>query len=227
MDEFNDILNEWVENRTSESGYNIQQAKQDDLTRLMQLVVNERMAPDVLEYEEELLERILARTRLQIEFIEINSLELQLEKDIKLQLMIVELELERVNYLIRTYLRTRLSKIDKFTVYITKNGDMVKRLSPSEVSYMRKHFEILTTLYKKQFLSRLPELLQLLDDTGGGISMIEEPDLDKPVFVKVVKTISHSIDVNNEEVELLQDGIYVLRYSAIRLYIMIGDIKLI
>lgn len=88
------------------------QRKQQDLQELTQSWISERMSPELLEYKGELLDRVLQRVRGQIEFIETNSIELQKqEKDIKLQLMVVETELDRVNFLLRSYLRARLSKV--------------------------------------------------------------------------------------------------------------------
>ena len=40
-----------------------------------------------------------------------------LSGDFKLQLMIIETDLERLNYIVRLYIRTRLSKLNKFTIF--------------------------------------------------------------------------------------------------------------
>lgn len=203
--------------------------RENDLESLQKSWISERACPELLEYQTALLERILTRIRHQVEFIELNSIELQSHtvKDIKLQLMLVESELERVNFLIRGYLRTRLRKIDKFTLSIYNNEQSLKKLSPQELGYMDGHFKALSSLFNNQFLSHLPENLQPLDDTEGGISMIVEPDLEEAVFVRVLNTISNAVLVGNEEVELDQDGIYVMRYSSVRPHIHSGDVILI
>ncbi len=86
---------------------------QQDIKRLVKSWISERMAPEILQYEEDLLDRIFERLRDQIEYIEINSMDMDVvtEKDIKLHLMIVESEVDRINYLIRGYLRMRLAKV--------------------------------------------------------------------------------------------------------------------
>lgn len=72
-------------------------------------------------------------------FIEENTIDMRPEeKDLKLKLLIVESELERVKFLIRGYLRMRLSKIDKYTLYIQQNEGLLKRLSTEEVQYMQR-----------------------------------------------------------------------------------------
>ncbi|ODQ60929.1 hypothetical protein WICANDRAFT_19735, partial [Wickerhamomyces anomalus NRRL Y-366-8] len=202
--------------------------KEDDLQELTQSWISERMAPELLEYKDALIERMLSRIREQVEFIELNSIELQTqEKDIKLQLMIIESELDRVNFILRSYLRTRLSKIDKYTIFIRNDEEMVSRLSEQETAYMEKHFEALLQLYNSLFLSSLPQHLQALDDTSGGISMIEEPNLKRPAFVKVMRDIPEGIVIGEEEIELTVGNIYLIRYSAVQKYVYSGDVVLI
>jgi len=108
---FDDILRDFERDaRPNEA--NQTKLKENDLQELTQAWISERMAPELLEYKDALIERILSRIREQVEFIELNSIELQTqEKDIKLQLMIIESELDRVNFILRSYLRTRLSKV--------------------------------------------------------------------------------------------------------------------
>lgn len=72
-------------------------------------------------------------------FIEENTIDMRPEeKDLKLKLLIVESELERVKFLIRGYLRMRLAKIDKYTLYIQQDEGLLKRLSTEEVQYMQR-----------------------------------------------------------------------------------------
>lgn len=201
--------------------------RQSDLARLTKVWVHERLAPELLPYEGELIERILEGMRQQTEFVEANSMELSKEKDIKLKLLIVESELERVSFLIRSYLRTRLSKIDEFAMFIRNDEEMIGRLSNSETKYMENHLKSLVELYNSSFLSSLPSHLQILDDTAGGISMIDEPNLNTPVFIRVEKTIDIAVVVGDEEVELIEGSIYLLRYSAIKQFLYSGEVVLV
>ncbi len=104
---------------------------------------------------------------------------------------------------------------------------MVSRLSEQETAYMEKHFEALLQLYNSLFLSSLPQHLQALDDTSGGISMIEEPNLKRPAFVKVMRDIPEGIVIGEEEIELTVGNIYLIRYSAVQKYVHSGDVVLI
>ncbi|CEP21608.1 SLD5 [Cyberlindnera jadinii] len=225
--EFDDILEEF-ERETRSHKYNEVEVKRSDFQELQNAWISERMCPELLDYKQSLIDRILSRIRVQIEFIEMNSIELQTtERDIKLQLMIIESELDRVNFILRSYLRTRLSKVDKFTIFIRNDEELVQRLSPAETQYMESHFRALIDLYNSLFLSQLPEQLQALDDTGGGISMIEEPDLDRPVFVKVINDTIETIVIGEEEIDLIPGSIYLIRYSAVQRFVYNQDVLLI
>ncbi|ODV79567.1 DNA replication complex GINS protein SLD5 [Suhomyces tanzawaensis NRRL Y-17324] len=208
---------------------------------LVVAMVNERMAPELLPFKHELLQKVLAQISNQQQFLldsheygDVNAESGVVTGDFKLQLMIIETDIERINYLIRLYLRTRLSKIDKFTIfYINETADedpdsKDRLLSSQEQKYMHQHFKILTRLYNNCFLKRLPHTLTLLDDTSGGQSMIVEPDLNQPVFVKSItdKPITISLG-EDDELDLVNDGIYVVKYKLVRDYISIGDVVMI
>ncbi len=74
----------------------------------------------------------------------------------------------------------------------------------------------------------MPHFLTLLDDTSGGQSMISVPDINQPVFIKVITKFPIIINLDeDEDLELVENGIYVVKYSLIKKYIEIGDIVLI
>lgn len=227
--DINDILKDF-ENQTRQSTSSEtfeNQLRLQDYEQLQRAWVSERSSPELLPYEKEMLERVLRRLREKVEFIEYNSIELEKIKDVKLKLMIVESEVERINFLVRSYLRTRLLKIDKFTTFIHNTDDELKKLNPNEITYMERHFEILADLYNKLFLLKLPESLHSLDDNSGGLNMVTEPNLDLPVFFKVKGDTNEVISIGQEQVELTKNSIYVMRYSSVQHLLKSNDIDLI
>lgn len=209
--------------------------------QLIEAMLNERMAPDLLPYKAELMDHVLTEIQHQqqllldsYEYGDSNAEAGVISSDFKLQLMIIETNIERVAYLVRLYIRTRLAKIDNFTIYYVNESakedtnPSLPLMSPSERSYMHKHFKILTQLYNTSFLKKLPPFLQLLDDTTGGENMIALPNLDQPVFIRVVcgQPIVLTLE-GDDELVLSKDGIYVVRYRLIKQYVEIGDINLI
>jgi GINS complex subunit 4 len=189
--------------------------------------INERMSPELLDFEADLLDKIMVRVREQVIFIEEQSMNIQPGTDLKFILLVVESELERIKFLIRGYLRIRLSKIDKYTVLISGSQELMGKLSESERAYMERHFDILKELYKGQFLSNMPPSLQLLDDKSGGISMVEEPDLNTAVFLRVLQKVEHPVIAGQDRVLLEKGGVYVMRYSAIERLLKSGMVELV
>lgn len=222
---FDDILKDF-EKGSEIQKQSTEQDRANDLAKLTQTWVKERTIPELLPYESELLDRMLERVRKQIEYIELNSIELQQgEEEIKLLLVLVENELDRVQFLIRSYVRARLQKIDDTAIFLRSDEQELSKLSPDETVYMEKHLELLMELFNSQFLSNMPESLQALDEEAGGISMVTQPEYERPIFVKCLR--DHSVIVNNEEIELSMNSIYVMRYSAVRELVGKGEVLVI
>lgn len=206
--------------------------------QLVTAMLNERMAPDLLPYKHTLMARILRGIQDQQQFLldsyeygDSNAEAGVISLDFKLQLMIIETDIERLSYLVRLYVRTRLAKIDDFTIYyINKTAEETggqSLLSDPEKNYMHGHFKILNQLYNNSFLKKFPNFLTLLDDTTGGENMVTTPDLDQPVFIRVVCNDTILLHLGNDELELAKDGIYVVRYRLIMKYLELGDVVLI
>ncbi|MCJ1240476.1 GINS complex subunit [Varicellaria rhodocarpa] len=145
------------------------------------------------------------------------------------RLIIIQTELERFKFLVRSFLRARIAKIDKHAFHYLTNTSQKARLSPSEVQYATTHQSLLHAHYHSSFLSQFPTPLQRLDDTAGGIAMIEQPDIDKAVFVRALEDIQEPIVVDGTDMafEMSRGDIYVVRWSAIREMVLGGGAELI
>lgn len=68
-----------------------------------------------------------------------------------------------------------------------------------------------------------------MDDSAGGISMVEVPDVDKAVFVRALRDIDSLIHVEGTDMgfQMLKGDIYAVRWSAIRQLVLSGDAELI
>lgn len=208
--------------------------------QLVTTMLNERMAPDLLPYKYELMKTVLTELLSQQQFLldsyeygDSNAESGVLNADFKLQLMIIETDIERLSYLVRLYIRTRLAKIDSFLIYYINETEEHKDrdkslLSPQERDYMHKHFQILTQLYNNSFLKKFPTFLTLLDDNAGGQQMVDTPDMEQPVFIRVLSKEPIVLSLGNEgELELVNNGVYVVRYRLIKEFLELGDIVLI
>ena len=81
---------------------------------------------------------------------------------------IYRLELERVEYILRSYLRTRLFKIEKNYKYILKNEEQEKKLSKEELLYCKKYKDLIEKHFSKSFLNFIPTRSKSLDEEGMG-----------------------------------------------------------
>ncbi|KAH8146479.1 uncharacterized protein LAJ45_09425 [Morchella importuna] len=199
-----------------------------DINDLTQAWIAERTAPEILPYQNDLLERLMERIRAQIELVETQTGDL--DPKTNFSLILIQTELERVKFLVRSYLRARIHKIDKHAIHILTTPTTRGNLSAPELSYLKSHLAILNSHYLSSFLRNFPEQLRRLDDKAGGISMVEEPDLDGAVFCKVVRDVEDrtvKILGTDAEFELKKGDIYVVRYSAVREFVLNGEVELI
>ena len=80
-----------------------------DLQQLTRLWVTERSAPELLPWPEELVERVMARIAAQVETIEEQTG--SMDPKSSFGLIVVQTEMERVRFLVRSWLRARLMKV--------------------------------------------------------------------------------------------------------------------
>lgn len=236
-----------------EKQYSVQSSKSERISDFQKLVTqwrNERMSPELLPYPHELMTRTLHRIQERVELIETLSMgyledDRESTVDSKLPLLCMEAELERLKFLVRSFIRCRLSKIDKYSIYLRQQSELPENpyygrldllMSEEEVKYHMKHSEILLKLFNNSILKHLPEELQAVNDTEGSISMVDEPNWHKTVFILVGGGVidetgtdsklttdedgkpcySVIIEDLNEEIYLLIGAVYVIRYSVIK-----------
>jgi len=130
------------------------------------------------------------------------------------QLVVLQTELERFKFLVRSLLRARIAKVHIMPVasrvsraevgstetitdyyYFYKLDAHPQHyllpaqsslLSSIEQSYLLQHNALLASHYSATFLAAFPPKLRRLDDRGGagGVGMVEGPDVDTVVFVR-------------------------------------------
>ncbi|AEY98016.1 FAFR332Wp [Eremothecium gossypii FDAG1] len=224
-----------------------------DYSTLVTHWCNERVAPELLPYPHTLMARVLARLAAQIEHLETLStgvLEQTLDRSAKLPLLCMEAELERLKFVVRSLLRCRLGKIDRFGLYLRQldarsPGALQTLLSAQERVYYERHSAILLKLFNNAILRHMPAEMQAVDDTEGSVSMIDEPDWARFVFLYVREPAPDAPDpllavddhgqpcysVNipelGEVVDLAVGGIYIMRYNVIKDLLMDGKVVLI
>ncbi|CEP63444.1 DNA replication protein SLD5 LALA0_S08e02608g [Lachancea lanzarotensis] len=230
---------------------------------------NERMSPELLPFPHLLMQRTLRRVQEQVEHIEVLSMGYLDDTGgsadasdsrnatllSKLPLLGMEADLERLRFVLRSFLRCRLAKIDKYNLYLRQFNEegaavsLDELLSRQELEYHERHFAILLKLLNNSILRHLPPELQAVDDNDGSVKMVEEPEWTRFVFVfvsgpdpkkeqvpdprlLVSETTGQqfypvTIQELQEEAELAIGGIYVMRYNVVRELILENKVQLI
>jgi len=69
-----------------------------------------------------------------------------------------------------------------------------------------------------------------MDDTAGGVSMVDKPDEDTAVFCRVLRDAG-TVEIQGEagvgDVELKRGDVWVLRWSSVDEAVTKGDVELI
>lgn len=145
-------------------------------------------------------------------------------------LIIIQTEVERWKFLIRSLLRARLAKIDKHMLYYLSTPELQARLSDVERAYATRHQALLHEHFMGCFLQGFPEQLRGLSDTAGGISMVGGPDEESGVFVRAVGeeviVLGRGREVDGE-VEVARGEIVVARWADVREYVERGEMELV
>ncbi|RMD44035.1 hypothetical protein DV735_g1073, partial [Chaetothyriales sp. CBS 134920] len=149
---------------------------------------SERCTPALLPYPSALVERVMSRVRSQIARIEDLASGISdgttypapapapppSNQNLNLILSILQTDLSRTQFLLRSLLRQRLAKIGKFAQFY------VQQLDPR---FLRHHQVLLHSYYDATFLAGFPPALRRLDDSSGGVSMVDGPDVDAAVVM--------------------------------------------
>ncbi|KAI5361997.1 Putative DNA replication complex GINS protein SLD5 [Septoria linicola] len=200
-----------------------------DLQALTRAWINERTSPDLLPYPTDLIDRANNGIKRQIETIEDMTGSRDPSKNFTL--VILQTELERMKFLVRSYLRARIAKIDTFPIhyrsqFLQTEADDQPLLSTLEAQYLEAHQSLLAQHYHASFLSLFPQGLQRMDDASGGVTMIDRPDEDKAVFCRVLRDCYVERPPYGT-VDLARGDIWLLRWSTIADRVKRGDVELV
>lgn len=198
---------------------------QSDLQRVKQAYVNEKVAPDILEYDEELVDRLQQRLAQQEE--RVGSLEAHWSVEIERSMYL--LEAERLKYLLACYLRTRLKKVQKYAMLCLEQARPGGEGSPpthpclsrQELTFAQEYFFMMGMHMKDNVLSKMPigyEQLVKQHRNSTEKDTMPMPDLNHHVFCKVLEDRG-TVELDEEGLETAQfeqGDLYVVRYKPIQ-----------
>ena len=128
----------------------------------------------------------------------------------------------------RSYLRSRVAKIDACALHYLTDPIAKSHLSNSELQYATTHTTLLHQHYRSSFLGQFPVNLQRMDDSQGGVNMVEGPDTEKAVFVRGLRDVGEIwVEGTDTAFELRRGDVFIVRWGAVRDVVERGDAELI
>ncbi|XP_012537808.1 DNA replication complex GINS protein SLD5 [Monomorium pharaonis] len=184
--------------------------------------LNERFAPEILPHKSDLVDCMLQ----QITHMEANIRRLDRND---LRALVHRMELDRIRYVISSYLRARLEKIERYTLHILSEEDNrspeESYLTPGELRFAREYRDNLEALFKTVALDHMPPNFREFEKN----KLTVKPNLQAHVFLRANRRVTGIVlpGVLNEEIDFEQDSQHIIQYSAVAQLVKSGVVQLI
>ncbi|KAK9838765.1 hypothetical protein WJX74_002924 [Apatococcus lobatus] len=189
---------------------------ESDVSIIKQALISEQVCPEILQYQEDLVQRLES----QISNQEATIQELNKHAEQDLLKMIYTVEVQRVKYSLRCYLRARLKKLEQHVMHCLDDPEVKERLSEKEVKYAEDYFLLLGQHISTNVLSAMPQDFKGLlrqSSVSDANDTLARPNLDTHVFCKVLEDQGNvEVDDNGDTVDFSKDDLYIVRYRPIR-----------
>ncbi|KAL2920042.1 GINS complex subunit [Polyrhizophydium stewartii] len=215
------------------------------LENMVRLWINERAAPELLPFQHNTVAAL--RDILEKQQDELDSREFSTPDDAFIK-YVSQLELERIRFVLRSYMRIRLRKIERFSQYLVTDPEQRFKLSDAELDFAEGFQHLVGTYHRQSFLDMLPADMQALDDP----EMIGRPPMKNAVFCRVnqdvgelqisprrVRLVAAAVlilatprltgvcSAYSETIVMKKDQMYLLRYSSVRGLVEDGTVDLL
>jgi len=195
------------------------------LMKLTNAWLNEKMSPELLLPLESEVECLLEQIRL-----EEDKFSKLPPRDETVRHM--QLEVERVRFLVASYLRTRLAKIQKYCWFIndqeSKRAPSSKsRLMPEEYKFLREYIAVVEGHLSTAALSHMPIVVKTLRPEV----MMVTPNLDSFVFLRVNKPADIAVEdaegTRSQQVSLRPGNQMIIKYRPVSHLLSTNDVQLV
>ncbi|XP_045786494.1 DNA replication complex GINS protein SLD5 [Trifolium pratense] len=193
---------------------------------------NEKAAPEILRFESDLITRV----REQIELMEETVEEKLTVGTDPLSVSLYQMDLDRTLFLLRSYLRIRILKIEKYMFHIRKTEELWNRLSKDEKFFTERCTDDLKKHLEESVLSKLPENYQSYERQSvisEEDDMVPEPRLDTFVlcrskeYLTGIQLEDGPVDDRSKLFEMEPDVLYFICYKSIKPLVESGKIDLL
>lgn len=184
--------------------------------------MNEKFSPEILQHKLEYVDCLL---------FQISHMEGQLKKlpSTDMKLFIYQQEIDRIRFIISSYLRLRLQKIERYVIVILKEelerNEDERLLTDAELQFAKDFAMNMETLLKSLVLQHLPAGIQELEIEKLSV----KPNLYTHVMMRANEDIQGVLipGSNDEVIDLQQDSLHILPYKAISHLVKTGAVQLI
>ncbi|CAK8532562.1 unnamed protein product [Lathyrus sativus] len=193
---------------------------------------NEKAAPEILPFQSDLVTRVREQIELMEETVEEKS---TVETD-HLSVSLYQMDLDRTLFLLRSYLRIRILKIEKYMFHIRKTEELWNRLSKDEKIFTERCSDDLKKHLEESVLSKLPENYQSYERQSiisEEDDMIPEPRLDTFVlcrskdYLTGIQLGDGPVDDRSKLFEMEAGVLYFICYKSIKPLVESGKIELL
>jgi len=145
-----------------------------------------------------------------------------------MRIMLAQTEVERVKFIVRSYERTRLFKVEKYARYITSNPEVQERITAAERDYASRHAHLTDRHFYLSVLQSLPESQSHLDDAPAFMPpMITEPDKTRAVFVHALQDCPHVTFPSGASLAIGKGQIFLTPFYVVEQLVARGEVELV
>lgn len=185
----------------------------------MRVAMGERHAPELLQWEGQLVEDVLEKLHQQRQMVEYLQSDDSTSEDEHFRMSYVQLDMERIKFQIRSYVRTRLYKIERYAFHIMSNPALQSRMSVLEQNHAIKYKQLFSTHMNRAVLDNLPDTMRSLTDPG----MIPHPNLTQGVFIYATEDCGPIRLPDGDSVPVEKGSIHLFQYNTIKHLVERGD----
>ncbi|XP_055863347.1 DNA replication complex GINS protein SLD5-like [Biomphalaria glabrata] len=197
------------------------------LHKLEEAWLNEKFSPDLLPVKSNLVECMLD----QIVAME-NNISTLKKGDFRIS--VHRMEIDRIRYVISSYLRHRLAKIESLTTHVLQEEEKRRDsenvlMSPAELEFAKGYCNSVMTHLTNTALDHMP--LKAATPNAKEIAVL--PNLDSYVFLKVnentenVLVEEETVDAREEIMDFEKGDQHIMRYKPIASLVESGGVSLI
>ncbi|KAI0739431.1 GINS complex Sld5 component [Daedaleopsis nitida] len=203
-------------------------AEETPFQQLIRHWMNERHAPDILPGQEMLLGRLLDHITKQSSDVELLRADPDSSEEEHFRIMLVQTEIERVKFVIRSYVRTRLHKIEKYAKHISITPMMHERLSKAELEHAQRYARLVEYHFNQSVLQSLPPQQRSLDeDVAFMPPMISAPDKLRPVFAHALVDCPPMRLPDGTSTEMQKGQTSLTPYYVVEHLLLRGEVELV